>query len=90
MTDKIVLESVQPILDSSRPAFINRLHLIRCNLGTIAPVITGVRSVHTSTSPSASCVLSRGESVHNPIALRHVSLTAPCILINACLALPLL
>lgn len=43
MTEKLVIESVQPILDQSRPAFFNRLTLTKCNLGTIAPVVTGVR-----------------------------------------------
>jgi Ca2+-dependent lipid-binding protein len=47
-TEAVIMESLQPVLDSYRPSYFNSLGFSRITLGTIAPVITGIRNSQTS------------------------------------------
>ncbi len=49
-TKKIIIASVQPLLDSYRPSFITSLDITKFDLGTNAPRITGIRLVPTEES----------------------------------------
>mmetsp|Transcript_3345 Transcript_3345/g.5234 ORF Transcript_3345/g.5234 Transcript_3345/m.5234 type:complete len:960 (+) Transcript_3345:112-2991(+) len=46
-TEAVIMETVQPILDSYKPGYISSLCFSRITLGTIAPVIVGIRNHRT-------------------------------------------
>ncbi len=49
-TKKVIMENLQPVLDSSRPAFLTSLHISKFDLGTLAPRIAGIRNIQTEES----------------------------------------
>lgn len=46
-TEAVIMASLQPVLDSYRPSYISSLGFTRITLGTIAPVIVGIRNHRT-------------------------------------------
>lgn len=46
-TEAVIMQTLQPILDQNCPAYLTSLEFSRITLGTIAPVIVGIRHCNT-------------------------------------------
>jgi hypothetical protein len=53
-TEAVIMQTLQPILDQNCPSYLTSLEFSRITLGTIAPVIVGVR--HCRTTAEDNCV----------------------------------